>query len=342
VTLPVELLGAVGTELLDIVATYDDPGLASAGPRTSTLYAYGNTDEVPSTSENVETLAPPWAASGTPLADGQWTTAEAGPTDHRFRGPDVGEVADHALTSPPLQVAASGNFTFSFQTAWDFETDGTNFYDGGVVEISTDNGVLWNDVGVGVLSPGYGSTLFVGSGNPLGGRGAYIAQSPGFPALTTVNANLGTAYAGQTVRIRFRIASDVGVGASGWDIASLTFNNLTNQPFFDIGSNAVDCTPLAVDPGLPTAVAFAVTGANPAMGSAHFRYALPSAARVDVSIYDVSGRRVATLAGGEQTAGWHVAAWTVNDDGSAPSSGVYFARFTTNGRAFNSRVVMMR
>jgi hypothetical protein len=342
VTLPVELLGAVGPELLDIVATYNDPGLASAGPRTSTLYAYGNTDEVPSASENVETLTPPWTASGTPLADGQWTTAEAGPTDHRFRGPDVGEVADHALTSPPLQVAASGNFTFSFQTAWDFETDGTNFYDGGVVEISTDNGVSWNDVGVGALSPGYLSTLYVGSGNPLGGRGAYTGQSPGFPALIAVNANLGTAYAGQTVRIRFRIASDVGVGATGWDIASLAFNNLTNLPFFDIGTNAVDCTPVAVGPGLPIAVAFSVWGANPATGSARFRYGLPSAARVDVSIYDVSGRRVATLAGGEQAAGWHLAAWTVNDDGSAPSSGVYFARFTTNGRALNSRVVMMR
>src|SRR5262249_14065801 len=48
VTMPVELLNASGPELLDFVATYNDPGLAIAGPRTTTLYARGNTDEVPS------------------------------------------------------------------------------------------------------------------------------------------------------------------------------------------------------------------------------------------------------------------------------------------------------
>ena len=56
----------------------------------------------------------------------------------------------------------------------------------------------------------------------------------------------------------------------------------------------------------------------------------------------MTGRRVATLAGGEQPAGWHTVAWTVNDDGSAPSSGMYYARFASNGRVFNSRVVMIR
>jgi hypothetical protein len=342
VSLPVELLGASGPELLDFVATYNDPGFAIAGPRTSTLYARGNTDEVPSTTENVETLSPPWAAAGSPLDQGQWGTAEVGPTDHRFRGPDMGDVADHTLTSPPLQIAGTGNFTFSFQTAWDFERDATNFYDGGVVEISTDGGATWADLGIGALSPGYGGPLFTGSGNPMSGRSAYVGRSPGYPALTTVNANLGTAHDGQTVRIRFRIGCDAGVGANGWDIASLTFTNLTNQPFFDLGPNAVDCTPVAVEPQLPGELAFGVTSANPAAGSARFRYGLPQAGRVEVGVYDVTGRRVATLASGVEAAGWHTTAWTVNDDGSAPASGMYFARFSANGRVLRSRVVVMR
>ena len=341
-TLPVQLLGASGQELIDVIASYSDVDLAVAGPRTSTLYARGNTDEVPSANENVETLTQPWVAAGTPLADGQWRTVEAGALDHRFNGPDFGDIADHTLTSPPLQVAASGNFSFSMQTAWDFERDATNFYDGGVVEISTDNGTTWNDVGLGVLAPGYGAPLFTGSGNPLSGRAAYVGQSPGYPALSTVVASFGTAYAGQTVRIRFRVASDAGVGANGWDIASLTFTNLTNLPFKDLGPNALDCTPVAVGPSLPTELAFNVTSANPASGSARFRYGLPQAARVEVSIYDVTGRRVASLANGEQSAGWHAAAWTVNDDGSAPVSGMYFVRFTAGGRVLNSRIVMMK
>src|SRR5262249_27424018 len=153
--------------------------------------------------------------------------------------------------------------------------DATNFYDGGVVEASSDGGNTWNDLGVGVLSPGYGGTLFNGSGNPLGARAAYVGQSPGYPALTTVTANLAAAFARQTVRIRFRIGCDAGVGANGWDIASLTFNNLTNQPFKDLGPNAVDCTPVAVGPQAPVELSFAVAGANPASDGAHFRFGLP-------------------------------------------------------------------
>src|SRR5262249_61257763 len=127
--------------------------------------------------------------------------------------------------------------------------DPTNFYDGGVVEISTDN-VTWTDIGT-ALSPGYTSTLFNQSGNPLGGRGAYAGQSAGYPALGTVTASLGTAYQGQTVRIRFRPGCDAGVGANGWLISSVAFSNILNTPFTDIGPNAVNCTPLAVDPGSP-------------------------------------------------------------------------------------------
>ena len=51
---------------------------------------------------------------------------------------------------------------------------------------------------------------------------------------------------------------------------------------------------------------------------------------------------MATLAHGELGAGWHDRAWTVNDDGGAPASGVYFARMVAGGRMFSSRVVMLR
>src|SRR5262249_44586799 len=147
-------------------------------------------------------------------------------------------------------------------------------YDGGVVEISTDGGANWTDIGAS-LSPVYNGTLFNGSGNPLATHQAYVGKSAGCPSLVTTTASLGTTYHGQTVRVRLRIATDAGVGASGWQIASLAFNNLTNQPFRALGPNAVDCTPTAVDEAAPREVAFTVTGANPAPGLARFRFGLP-------------------------------------------------------------------
>ena len=341
VSVPVELLNASGPEIVDLSASYNDPGLAVAGPFVANNYSWGNTDEVPSSNESVEALTPIWTMSGTPVGDGQWTTLQAGPGDRRFLGPDIGEIADHVLVSPALQVAATGSFSFSFPNAWDFEQDANGSYDGGVVEISNDGGVNWTDIGAS-LSPVYNGTLFNGSGNPLATHQAYVGRSTGWPSLVTTTASLGTTYQGQTVRVRFRIVTDAGVGASGWQIASLTFNNLTNQPFRALGPNAVDCTPTAVDDAAPREVSFAVTGANPAPGLAHFRFGLPVAGRVDLAVFDVTGRRVATIESGELPAGWHDRAWTADTDGRAPASGVYFARLLANGRVLSSRVVMIR
>jgi hypothetical protein len=343
VSVPIELLGAVGPEFITISASYNDPGLAIPGPYVAHVWIRANVDEVPSFTETVETHSPPWTPSGTPLGAEQWFRCPVTPTDHVFLGPDQGTAADIVLMTPPLLVGA-GNFTFSFQHKYDFEIDATNFYDGGMIEISTDGGTIWNDVGLapGALLPGYTSTLFTGSGNPLSGRQAYSGQSPGYPSFSVVNANLGAAYQGQTVRLRFRIGTDVAVGGAGWQITSLTFDNLTAPPFFDLGPNASDCTPVSVDPAAPRDLAFALAGPNPTRGQVRFRLGLPAAGRVELGIYDVTGRRVATLERGELAAGWYDRAWTVNDDGSQPGSGMYFARFLAGGRVMNSRVVLIR
>jgi len=339
----VELLGAVGPESVPVTATYDDPGLAIPGPYATTVTIMGNVDEVPSFTETVETLSPPWTPVVSPAQATPWSRGETAPNEHAFFGPDAGSATDVALVSPPLQVAPSGNFTFSFVHNFDFERDAGTLYDGGVVEISLD-GVNWTDIGAtpGALTPGYTGTLFTGSGNPLSGRNAYSGQSAGYPGFSVVNVDLGTAYQGQTVRVRFRIGTDAGVGANGWRIASLTFDNLVAPPFMDLGANAVDCTPVSVGPEAPRELSLALAGANPTNGPANFRFGLPTAAHVELGIYDVTGRRVATLARGEMAAGWHTPAWTVNDDGSLPASGMYFARLVTQGRVLSSRVVMVR
>jgi hypothetical protein len=82
-----------------------------------------------------------------------------------------------------------------------------------------------------VVNPGYGGTLFVGSDNPLGGRPAFVGRSSGFPARQRLTLDLGTAFAGQTARIRFRIATDAGVGDVGWELDNLEFLGITNLPF---------------------------------------------------------------------------------------------------------------
>jgi hypothetical protein len=91
------------------------------------------------------------------------------------------------------------------------------------------------------------------------------------------------------------------------------------------------------DPPPPAALAFTLEGANPGAGAPGFRFELPNASSVTISLYDVSGRRVATLANGAFPAGIHHVRWSRTD----ARAGIYFARMVADGRTINRRVVML-
>jgi hypothetical protein len=89
---------------------------------------------------------------------------------------------------------------------------------------------------------------------------------------------------------------------------------------------------------LPTA--FAVDNhPNPFNPATTVGFALPADAAVDLAVYDILGRTVATLASGPHTAGYHTARW---ESAGAPG-GVYFARFTATagGRTIHSAVLKL-
>ena len=94
-------------------------------------------------------------------------------------------------------------------------------WDGGVVEISTDNGTTWTDLGNAIISGGYLGTLS-SSTNPLSGRKAFTANSNGF-VKTTISLS---AYAGQSVKFRFRFGSDASIASTGWYIDDIQMKNV--------------------------------------------------------------------------------------------------------------------
>ena len=69
---------------------------------------------------------------------------------------------------------------------------------------------------------------------------------------------------------------------------------------------------------------------NPAFGQAAIAFQIPSRTKVDLRLFDVSGREVATLASGDFDAGVHTVDWDGRDDrGHLVPSGVYFYRLNT-------------
>jgi len=85
--------------------------------------------------------------------------------------------------------------------------------------------------------------------------------------------------------------------------------------------------------------ALALTSENPTDGAVRLEFALPRDAKIRVSVLDVSGRVIETLANGTYEAGRHTVTWNANRKG-APSSGIYFVRYQTPEGSFTKQVVV--
>lgn len=83
-------------------------------------------------------------------------------------------------------------------------------WDGGVVEISTDN-LLWTDLGPRIIRGKYNGTLGAAPTNPIQNRNAFTGNSGGF-ILTEIDL---TPWNGQSVYFRFRFGSDDNTAPAG-------------------------------------------------------------------------------------------------------------------------------
>jgi hypothetical protein len=82
---------------------------------------------------------------------------------------------------------------------------------------------------------------------------------------------------------------------------------------------------------------------NPFNPVTTIRFALPSASRVTLAVYDVKGRCIATLVDGRLPAGERRVEWNARDSrGNPVSSGVYFYRIQTNGKTMSRKMVLLR
>lgn len=127
-----------------------------------------------------------------------------------FFGVNPAVASDYRLaTVNPIAMGAAPP-TFSFWHNYNTE-DG---WDGGLVEISTNGGTSWTDLGPQMTENGYNGSMGIGSNNPLGGRNAFTGNSNGWKK-TTISL---LPYANQNALFRFRVGSDDNTAVSGWYI----------------------------------------------------------------------------------------------------------------------------
>ncbi|MEO6772694.1 MAG: M36 family metallopeptidase [Kofleriaceae bacterium] len=188
-----------------------------------------------------------WTAAGT--ATTAWTHVRETALDGAWHGDDLASLGDVQLTSPPLIASATDPVTVTFDHTYDFELSDAA-YDGGVIELSTDNGTTWADVTTLTgVTPGYTAAITTTSNNPIGGRQAFTGKNPANPATDPVTLAFGTQLAGQTFLLRFRIGSDEASGAGGWTIDNVAVTGITNTPFPALVANTGTCNGNGSDAG---------------------------------------------------------------------------------------------
>jgi hypothetical protein len=129
---------------------------------------------------------------------------------HAWYVSDDSVVTDTRLrTTTPITIHVGSTLTFWHRYAFE-----GNSYDGSVLELSTNLGITWSDLGSHISINGYNGTIYTGYSNPLGGRAGWTGDLTDW---TQVTVDLSS-FAGQEVLIRWRLGSDSSVGDTGWYI----------------------------------------------------------------------------------------------------------------------------
>jgi len=229
-------------------------------------------------------------------------------------GPVGGPAGDYdvddgctTLLSPVFQLSTAER---AFVTYWRwFGQTGLTVDDDWVVEATNNGGATW--VEVERISGNQNSWNFVAVELGLLGGGFDLTDQ---------------------VQLRF-LACDEGGGG----LVEAAIDDFDLLYFMGNVSPVENPTPVA------KAVVLRQNQPNPFNPATNITFALPREAEVDLAVFGVDGRRVATLASEVMSAGEHTVTWRGRDEsGRRVASGTYFYRLMADGQLQVKRMVMVK
>ena len=197
-------------------------------------------------------------------------------------------VTNNTLDTPSFSIGTT-SAQVTFRHSFNLE----DTFDGTVLEVSSPNinGGAFTDitnaaVGGSFVTGGYTDTINNTFFSPIGGRQAWSGSSGGY---ITTTANLGPNVMGQTIKLRFRFASDCSLGAPGHNIDSIRVNDgfvcCSNIPVISAAGGTLvneTCAPPnnAIDPGEQVTVSLRLMNALGAGSSSNLVATLQPSADV--------------------------------------------------------------
>ncbi len=154
-----------------------------------------------------------WAGQG--VDDWAPSTASSRSPSTSYFCSEPETVKDDYLLTRAILIPTNAELTFwhSYEMQMGF--------DGSVIEISTDGGGTFTDLETHITSGGYTKVISTRTGSPIGGRRAWTGGKLGVWSQVVVDLQT---YAGQSVILRFRMATDSRKSGSGWYIDDVSIS----------------------------------------------------------------------------------------------------------------------
>jgi hypothetical protein len=152
------------------------------------------------------------------------STAQSQTPTHSWFSASQATATDRVLVTPSFVPQAST--TLSFWHTFEFETNaaGTQCYDAGTLEISTNGGSTWSVVPDAAFTAGlFNGTVNTSFSNPLAGKRAWCQGAIG--AMTQVNVNLASFVGSADSKLRWHAGDDSSFAETGWFVDSVTIAN---------------------------------------------------------------------------------------------------------------------
>lgn len=239
---------------------------------------------------------------------------------------DYDNLCDTRLVSPMFTALPQSRLRFFHQMEAEISSAfPDSAYDGGIVELSVNDGLSWEQI----MPVGGHATWFrwlTGSGNPTthpftGGTPCYSGEFDWTEALFDLSP-----WEGQELRIAFRFASDAGTSREGWYLDDLVIEGVEEDTY------------ISRKPAAPAGFTLHPAQPNPFNPTTLLRYDLDHAGPVRLELYDLAGRCIRLLESGVRPAGSH----ELNLDGTGLASGLYLLRLETGHGQALRRITLLQ
>ena len=194
--------------------------------------------------------------------------------------------------------------------------------DSGVLLVSTDGGDTWTEQASGVL---YALNAVAAADDSLG----FAAGDKGTILWTTDGGRVWKPQSSGTTRSLCALSFiDQNHGVAAGDVGTVLATSTAGLPLSVPGAR----------PGSPKSFTLYQNFPNPFNPSTTLRFDVPRTSSVSVTVYDVLGRKVATLLDETRTAGSYEVLW----DAGGCASGVYLCRMRAGSFVETKKVLLLR